>query len=167
MIAGDGGGGLNLGPKRGDYSIAGVAGGLGQMARRLSVGLYAAYMIMLIVSRPESALARGVVASAMILGLFALRLAWLQVSAKFRIRRCYVYREGLAVTDWFGRVHTVVAWSNVIEVRRTIALSLVMAFHRIEIAPRGSAVVAFVVLGQKPALVEAVLSQARRHGVLR
>ncbi|MEU1181551.1 hypothetical protein ABZ464_28695 [Streptomyces sp. NPDC005820] len=167
MVVGNGGDGLNLGAKQGDHSIAGVAGGLAQMARRFAVGLYAAYMIMLFVNRPESALTRGVVASAMILGLFAIRPAWLRVSAKFRIRRCYLYRDGLAVTDWFGRVHRAVAWSDVIEVRRTVALSLVMAFHRIEISPRGSAVVAFVVLGQKPALVEALLSQARRHGVLR
>ena len=164
---GNGGGGAGLGARRGSYAIAGVGGVLGQMGRRFLVGLYAFAVVVLIVKRPPSAFTKGAVMGAVILGLFLLRLGWLRVSTKFEIRRCHLHAGGVAVTNYLGGPYDAVAWSEVTQVKQSVSVSPLMAFHRIELDRRGSAPLAFVALGQNPAVVDALLSQAKKNGVLR
>jgi hypothetical protein len=156
---------LGLGEERGSYAISGVGGGLAQLARRSIVGLYVVILVALVVSRPPAAFTSGAVAGAVVLALFSLTLAWRRASAKFGIKRCYLYTGGLVVTNLFGRMGDVVAWTEVTALNRMESQSVLLAFHRVEFVRRSSASLAFVVPGLKPALMEALLSQATENGI--
>ncbi|RYJ21813.1 hypothetical protein CU044_6197 [Streptomyces sp. L-9-10] len=81
-------GGLGLGEKLGSYPIAGVGGGLAQMARRVGVMLYVVIIVCLIAITPPAAFAKGAVMTAVVVVLFGLMLAWRRTSARFGLRRC-------------------------------------------------------------------------------
>lgn len=157
--------GLGLGEVRGSYAVAGVGGALLQVFRRLVVVLVAALLVMLVVKKPPGAFGKGAVSVAVVLALFALKLAWGRVSARFGIRRCYVCTGGLVVTNLFGGVRDAVAWGDVTVLNRTVALSAWMTFHRFEIARNGAAPLAFLALGQSPELAVALPNQAARNGI--
>ncbi|MFJ1896891.1 MULTISPECIES: hypothetical protein [unclassified Streptomyces] len=157
--------GLGLGEKLDSYPIAGVAGGLTQMARRAGVVLYVILIIGLIAIRPPAAFAKGSVLTAVVFVLFGLTLAWRRMSARFGLRRCYVYADGLVVTNLFGGVQDTVAWSEVTVLNRSMGASVFMAFHRFEIARHGLRPLAFLALGLKPPIVDALLNQLARNGI--
>ncbi|MFE7644278.1 hypothetical protein [Streptomyces phaeoluteigriseus] len=115
---------------RGSYPVAGVMGGLAQMARRLIFALALVLLGALIWFRPRDAFVRGAVTVAVILALFGLRAAWARASARWGINRCYLYTGGLAVTSIFGRVREAVRWDDVREVNRLTNQSVLLAFHR-------------------------------------
>jgi hypothetical protein len=157
--------GLGLGEQHGSYAIAGVGGALLQMARRGFVALAAVVLVMLLVSRPPAAFVKGAVTVAVVLAMFGLRLAWSHATARFGINRCYLRTDGLVVTNLFGGVRDAVAWSNMTGLNQTTTLSVWLTFHRFEITRNGSAPLAFLALGQKPALATALLSQATKNGL--
>ncbi|WP_328752883.1 hypothetical protein OHT57_45710 [Streptomyces sp. NBC_00285] len=159
--------GLGLGEQRGSYAIAGVGGALLQMARRGVVALAGVVLVKLFVSRPSAAIVKGAVTMAVVLALFDLGLAWNRATARFGISRCYVCAGGLVVTNLFGGVRDAVAWSNVTGLNQTATLSVWLTFHRFEIARNGSVPLAFLALGQKPALATALQSQAAKNGIHR
>lgn len=154
-----------LGQRLGSYPISGVTGAVLQVFRRFVVGGCGALVVCLVAIRPSSTVLKVVVTIAVAVGLLGLRAAWQRASARFGLRRCYVHTDGLVVTDLFGRVMDSVAWSETTGVKRLSAQSVFMAFQRVEIVRRNSPPVAFVALGLKPALIEALQVQAAEHGV--
>ncbi|USQ86314.1 hypothetical protein NFX46_22955 [Streptomyces phaeoluteigriseus] len=148
---------------RGSYPVAGVMGGLAQMARRLLFALALVLLGALIWFRPRDAFVRGAVTVAVLLALFGLRAAWARASARWGINRCYLYTGGLVVTSIFGRVREAVRWDDVREVNRLTNQSVLLAFHRIEIVRRDYGTVTFLALGLQPALVEALLNEVDRN----
>ncbi|MCL7380506.1 hypothetical protein [Streptomyces sp. 35G-GA-8] len=161
--------GLGLGPglgeKLGSFPIAGVGGGLAQMARRGGVVLYVIVIVCLAAITPPAAFAKGAVMTAVVLVLFGLTLAWRRLSARFGLRRCYLYSNGLVVTNLFGGVQDAVAWSEVAGLKRLSGASVFMTFHRVEIARHGLRPLAFLAMGLKPPLVDALLSQLAKNGI--
>ncbi|HET6859391.1 MAG TPA: hypothetical protein VFH94_20165 [Streptomyces sp.] len=157
--------GLGFGEACGNHPVSGVGGGLAQLGRRLVLGASVVLVVLLFVNKPSGALVKGTVTGAVVLTLFGLTMAWRRTAARFGLRRCYLYAGGLVVTNVFGRVRDVVAWSEVTVLNRMVSQSPLMAFHRFELARRSSATVAFLALGLQPALVDALLSQAQRNGI--
>ncbi|MGW6603166.1 hypothetical protein [Streptomyces sp. NPDC055036] len=157
--------GLRLGEKLGSYPIAGVGGGLAQMARRVGVVLYVIVIVCLAAITPPAAFAKGAVMTAVVLVLLGLMLAWRRLSARFGLRRCYLYTNGLVVTNLFGGVQDAVAWSEVTGLNRLSGASVFMTFHRVEIARHGLRPLAFLAMGLKPPLVDALLSQLAKNGI--
>ncbi|MGW6741557.1 M20/M25/M40 family metallo-hydrolase [Streptomyces sp. NPDC055025] len=156
---------LGLGEKLGSYPIAGVGGSLAQMARRVGVVLYVIMIVCLAAITPPAAFAKGAVMTAVVFVLFGLMLAWRRMSARFGLRRCCLYTHGLVVTNLLGGVQDAVAWSEVTELNRLSGASVFMTFHRVEVARRGLRPLAFLALGLKPPLVDALLSQLAKNGV--
>ncbi|MFI2765612.1 hypothetical protein ACH5A3_43560 [Streptomyces echinatus] len=155
---------LGLGEERGGYAVAGLWGALAQLARRFLAGVFVALLVCLVVL--SSGFQKGVITmGAVMLSLFGLTLAWRGLSARFGLRRCYLYTRGLVVTSTFGRVRHVVAWTEVTELKWMSNLTLLLAFHRFEIEQRGAGRVAFLALGIKPQLVDALQTQAGANGV--
>ncbi len=147
---------LGLGEERGTYAVAGLWGALAQLARRLLAGLFVALLVCMVVISPR--FQKGVITmGTVMLSLFGLTLAWRGISARFGLRRCYLYTRGLVVTGTFGRVRHAVAWSEVTELKWMANPTLLLAFHRFEIERRGAGRVAFLALGIKPRLVEALV----------
>ncbi|MFF7975760.1 hypothetical protein [Streptomyces sp. NPDC007905] len=148
---------LGLGEERGSYAVAGLCGALAQLARRFLAGLFVVLLVCMVVI--SSGFQKGVITmGAVMLSLFGLTLAWRGLSARFGLRRCYLYTRGLVVTGTFGRVRHAVAWSEVTELKWMAAnMTLLLAFHRFEIERRGAGRVAFLALGIKPRLVEALV----------
>ncbi|WP_327350688.1 hypothetical protein [Streptomyces sp. NBC_01304] len=157
--------GLGLGAKLGSYPVAGVAGGLAQMARRVGLVLYVVIIVCLVAITPPAAFTKGAVMTAVVLVLFGLMLAWRRMSARFGLRRCYLYTDGLVVTNLFGGVQDAVAWSEVTELNRLSGASVFMTFHRVGIARHGLRPLVFLALGVKPPLVDALLSQLVKNGI--
>ncbi|MCL8013487.1 hypothetical protein [Streptomyces sp. AS02] len=128
--------------------------------------MFVVLLVCLVVMRLSWGFQKGVITTgAVVLSLFGLTLAWRGLSARFGLRRCYLYTRGLVVTSTFGRVRHAVAWSEVTELKWMSNLTLLLAFHRFEIERRGAGRVAFLVLGWKPRLVEALQTQAGANGV--
>ncbi|MEU6067691.1 hypothetical protein ABZ864_25325 [Streptomyces sp. NPDC047082] len=147
---------LGLGEERGTYAVAGLWGALAQLARRLLAGLFVALLVCMVVISPR--FQKGLITmGTVMLSLFGLTLAWRGISARFGLRRCYLYTRGLVVTGTFGRVRHAVAWSEVTELKWMANPTLLLAFHRFEIERRGAGRVAFLALGIKPPLVEALV----------
>ncbi|MFJ2706085.1 hypothetical protein ACIO3R_23155 [Streptomyces sp. NPDC087428] len=157
--------GFGLGERFGSYPIAGVGGGLAQMARRVGVALYVSLIICLATIRPPAAFAKGAVMTAVVLVLFGLMLAWRRMSVRFGLRRCYVYEDGLVVTNLFGGVQDAVAWSEVTALNRYIGASVFMTLHRFEIARHGLRPLVILALGLKPPMVDALLSRLAKNGI--
>ncbi|MGW2572579.1 hypothetical protein [Streptomyces sp. NPDC001537] len=156
---------LGLGEERGSYAVAGPWSALSQFARRLLAGLVVVLLVRLVVVSPG--IQKGVITMGSVtLSVFGLTLAWRGLSARFGLRRCYLYTRGLVVTGTFGRVRHAVAWSEVTELKWVAAnMTLLLVFHRCEIERRGAGRVAFLALGIKPPLVEALRTQAAANGV--
>jgi hypothetical protein len=154
-----------LGRRLGSYPVSGVAGGVLQIFRRFVVGACAALVVCLVAIRPSSTVLKIVVTIAVAVGLLGLRAAWQRVSARLGLRRCYVHTGGLVVTNLFGQVTHTVAWSETTALKRLSAQSVFMTFQRVEIVRRDARPLAFLALGLKPALVEALLIQAAEHGL--
>ncbi|MET9485049.1 hypothetical protein [Streptomyces sp. NPDC006638] len=157
--------GSGLGRKLGSYPVAGVAGGLAQVARRAGAALYVVLIVCLVAISPPAAFAKGAVLTAVVLVLYGLLLAWRRTSARFDLRRCHLYTYGLVVTDLFGREWDAVAWSEVTGVNRLRGASAFMTFHRFEIERHGRERLAFLALGLEPPLVEALVRQLTKNGV--
>ncbi|MEU0280532.1 hypothetical protein [Streptomyces sp. NPDC006195] len=157
--------GLDLGEKLGSYPIAGVGGGLAQMARRGGAALYVVMIVCLAAITPPAAFAKGAVMTVVVVILFGLMLAWRRTSARLGLRRCYLYTDGLVVTNLFGGVRDAVAWSEVTELNRLSGASVFMTFHRVEISRHGHRPLAFLALGLEPPLVNALLSQLAKNGI--
>ena len=154
-----------LGEPRGSHPVAGLGGGLAQLARRLVIGLCVALVVALVYARPSAAFAKGAVATAVVLTLLGLTQAWRRVAARYGLARCYLYTGGLVVTNVFGRVRDALAWSEVAGLNRLSNQSPLLAFHRFELVRRGSPPLAFLALGMNPALVEALLNEAARNDI--
>ncbi|WP_327233517.1 hypothetical protein OG349_05590 [Streptomyces sp. NBC_01317] len=157
--------GPGLGRKLGSYPVAGVAGGVAQMARRVGVALYVVLVVCLVAIAPPAAFAKGAVMTAVVLVLSGLVLAWRRTSARFGLRQCHLYTDGLVVTDLFGGEWDAVAWSEVTGLNRLSGASVFMTFHRVEITRHGLKPLAFLALGLNPPLVEALLGQLAKNGI--
>ncbi|MFC5075903.1 hypothetical protein ACFPN0_30890 [Kitasatospora cinereorecta] len=155
---------FGFGEAYGDYPVAGLGGGLAQLARRLITALCLAMIVALAVDRPSSAFTKGAVALSVLLVVIGLRWAWGRVSARLGLRRCYLFPRGLVLTDLFGRPRAV-AWAEVAALNMLAGQSLFMAFHRIEVVRRGHRTVAFLAMGAQPPLVAHLLSRAAENGV--
>ncbi|MFI0087849.1 hypothetical protein [Streptomyces bobili] len=153
---------LGLGQLRGSYPVAGLMGGLAQMARRCLVALAIVLLGALIWYRPRDAFVRGAVTVAVVLALFGLKAAWARATVRWGLNRCHLYTGGLVVTSIVGRVREAVRWDDVREVNRLSNQSVLLAFHRIEIVRRDYTTVTFLALGLQPALVEALLNEVDR-----
>ncbi|MFD5270805.1 hypothetical protein [Streptomyces sp. NPDC058335] len=147
---------------RGSYPVAGVMGGLAQMARRLLAALALVLLGALVWFRPRDAFVRGAVTVAVVLAVFGLKAAWDRATARWGINRCYLYTGGLVVTSIFGRVREAVTWDDVREVNRLTNQSVLLAFHRIEIVRHDYGRVTFLALGLQPALVQALMNEVDR-----
>ncbi|MFI6339144.1 hypothetical protein [Streptomyces sp. NPDC050535] len=157
--------GFDLGKKLGNYPIAGVGGGLAQLTRRIVVAVAVVFLGSLVIRRPPAAFTKGAVMVGVLLAVFGLTLAWRRATARLGINRCHLYADGFVVTNLLGGVRDVVAWNRVTALNRIEAQSLLMSFHRLEFARRGSGDLGFVILGLRPALVEALLTQAAKNGI--
>lgn len=158
--------GLDLGERRGSYPVAGVPGFFAQLARRGGMALYIAIVIGLLVNRPPDMLTKGAVMAAVLVGLIGYLLAWRRLTARLGLRRCYLYTDGVVVTNWFGRVQDWVAWRNVRELDGLTAQSLVFSFHRLELWRRDSGKpLRLLALGMNPKLRYALYDEAERNGV--
>ncbi|MER6116674.1 hypothetical protein [Streptomyces sp. A0642] len=157
---------FGLGAACGDYAVAGVAGGLAQMARRTLTLLGLVLLVLLVVKRPPAASAKGALIVGIALAVWGLTRAWRVVSARFGLRRCYLFVGGVVVTDLFGRPRGVVAWSEVTSLNVLVSGSLLLAFHRFEVRRRGARrPLAFLALGMRPALAEPLMARAAANGV--
>ncbi|MFI6858601.1 hypothetical protein ACIBKZ_01650 [Streptomyces sp. NPDC050421] len=157
--------GFGWGEACGDHAVAGVAGALAQTARRLLMALCLLLLVLLLVKRPADALTKGAVVTGVVLVVWGLTRAWSLVSARFGLRRCYLFEGGLVLTDLFGRPRGAVAWSEVTALNVMVSQSLLMAFHRFEIERRGAGQLAFLGMGLRPAVVAPLLSRAAQNGV--
>ncbi|MEU1366661.1 hypothetical protein ABZ454_11050 [Streptomyces sp. NPDC005803] len=157
--------GFGLGQACGDYAVAGVGGALAQTARRGLAVLCLVLLVLLVVKKPPAALTKGAVIAGIALAVWGLTRAWGLISARFGIRRCYLFAGGLVVTGLFGRPRGVVAWSEVTALNVMVSRSLLMAFHRFEVERRGTGRLAFLAMGMQPALVQPLLSRAAANGV--
>lgn len=157
---------LDLGERRGSYPVAGLSGFFAQLARRGIMAFYIAIVIVLLVDRPPDMLTRGAAMSAVLVGLIGYLLAWRRLTARLGLRRCYLYTDGVVVTNWFGRVQDCVSWRNVRELDGLSAQSLVFSFHRLELwrRDRGKPL-RLVALGMNPKLTYALYDEAKRNGV--
>ncbi|WP_405812367.1 hypothetical protein OG524_35015 [Streptomyces sp. NBC_01520] len=156
--------GVGFGEAYGDYPVAGVAGALAQVARRLIIGLSLALIVALAVDRPSGAFVKGVVATSVVIVMVGLRWAWGRLSARWGLRRCYLYPGGLVLTDIVGRPRAV-AWEQVAALNTLSGQSLFMSFHRFEVVRRGYRTVAFLAMGAQPPLVAQLLGRAAENGV--
>ncbi|WP_329126828.1 hypothetical protein [Streptomyces sp. NBC_01465] len=156
---------LALGKKLGSYPVAGVAGALAQVARRLGAVLYIILIVCLVAKRPPTAFAKGAVMTAVVFALFGLVLAWRRISARFGLRRCHLHANGLVVTNLFGGIQDAVTWREVTELNRLRAASLLMAFHRFEISRHGRRPLAFLAPGLEPPLVDALQGELAKNGI--
>lgn len=154
-----------FGEARGNYAVAGLGGGLAQLGRRLLLGLCLALLVSLVYIRPTAAFTKGAITISVALVAIGLRWAWGRASARFGLRRCYLFRDGLVITGLFGQPRRAVPWAEVMGMQMMTSQSLFMAFYRFEITRRGSRPVAFLALGFQPPLVEPLLSQAAENGV--
>jgi hypothetical protein len=157
---------FGLGAACGDYAVAGVAGGLAQMARRVLALLGLVLLVLLAVKQPASASAKGALIVGVAAALWGLTRAWRFVSARFGLRRCYLFVGGVVVTNLFGRPRGVVPWSEVTSLDVLVTRSLLLAFHRFEVRRRGvRRPLAFLALGMQPALAEPLLTRAAANGI--
>ncbi|MER6783699.1 hypothetical protein ABT330_03390 [Streptomyces sp. NPDC000658] len=156
-----------LGHTRGrrTYAITGVAGALSQLAWRAAVVVLAFALGMIVFARPGSAFLKGAVVAGLLLALFVLRLVWRRTSAGRGMNRCHLYGGGLAVTDLFGRLRDVVAWTEVTELKRSSGAVLFTPLYRVELARRAAEPLAFVVPAYQTDLLTALQEQATRHGI--
>lgn len=157
--------GFGPGEACGDYAVAGVGGALAQTGRRILLTLCLVLLVLLAVKQPAAALTKGAVVIGIVLVVGGATRAWGLVSARFGLRRCYLFAGGLVVTDLFGRPRGVVAWSEVTALNVMVARSLLMAFHRFEVERRGAGRLAFLAMGMQPALVGPLLRRAAANGV--
>ncbi|MFJ6615092.1 hypothetical protein ACIQPT_33010 [Streptomyces sp. NPDC091289] len=157
--------GPELGQRIGTYHAVGVMGALAQAALRTITLLVVALIVALVWIRPDSALLKGIVAAAVVLVLFGLRLVWRTVVARLGGNQCRLHRGGVAVTGPFGGVRDAVVWREVTGLRRTSGASVLMAFHRVELERRGRPALTFTALGLEPAVIAALLRLAARNGL--
>ncbi|MFE9676774.1 hypothetical protein ACFYO5_21930 [Streptomyces sp. NPDC006259] len=148
---------------RGSYPVAGLMGGLAQLARRACVALALVLLGAQAYLRPPGAFRTSAVTVAVVLTLFGLKAVWAGASARLGINRCYLYTGGLVLTNIFGMVREAVAWDDVREVNALTNRSVLLAFHRIEIVRSRSATATFLALGLQPALVEALMGEVARN----
>ncbi|WP_406458357.1 hypothetical protein OG782_35960 [Streptomyces sp. NBC_00876] len=155
---------LGWGEASGDYAIAGVGGALAQVARRTLLALCLVTLVLLAVKQPPAALTKGAVTLTVALAVVGLTWAWGRAGARFGLRRCYLFNDGLVVTGLFGRARAM-AWTEVTALKVMGSQSLFMAFYRFEFERRGAGRVAFLAMGHQPALAELLLSRAAVNGV--
>ncbi|MCQ9186040.1 hypothetical protein KMT30_44830 [Streptomyces sp. IBSBF 2953] len=156
---------LGHGKGRRTYAITGVMGGLSQLAWRGALVVLVFALGMITFAKPDSAFLKGVVVAGLLLALFGLRLAWRRLSAGRGMNRCHVYVGGLAVTDLFGRLRDVVAWSEVTELKRSAGAVLFTPLYRVELARRAAEPLAFVVPAYQTDLIKALQERANQHGI--
>lgn len=158
---------LGLGNRCGDHPVAGVAGGVLQMFRRLGTGLAVFAIVMLCVRKPEHALLKGTIVVGAMLVVYVLRLAWRRLSARFGLGRCYLYTGGLVVTGLLGGVRGAMAWTDVTSLHRSVGTMAwaTMTFNRFVISCGRSAPLTFLALGLNPPLVAALTDRAARNGI--
>ncbi|MEU1041893.1 hypothetical protein ACFYP4_08415 [Streptomyces sp. NPDC005551] len=159
--------GAGLGDVRGDYAIINPAtGAMMQVLRGFLLLLWIALLVTTVVN-PSAVNDNAAVATAVVAAVYALKFGWRRLTARLGVNRCYLCADGVAVTDRFGRIRDSVAWTEVTGVQQTAAVGLVLGCHRIEIfRSRSAAPLWFVAPGVKSALVEALLDEGRRGGVL-
>jgi hypothetical protein len=157
--------GLGLGVARGSHPVSGLGGALAQCGRRIVVGVCLGLIIALVFIRPSSAFVKGLCTAAVALVLLGLTQVWRRLSARFGLRRCYLFSCGLVVTNAFGRVHDVVLWTDVAALNHMSNQSGLLSFHRFEIVRHGSGLLPLLALGANPPLVEALLTETRNNGL--
>jgi hypothetical protein len=145
------------------YAITGVLGSMGQMAWRTVEVLGVLVLGLLIVRRPPSALFKFVLLAGVLLVWIGLRLAWRRLSAALDLNRCYLYADGLVLTDQFGRWRTSAAWADVTHMKHTYGSWLFTVSHRFELTRRAAPPVAFNVLGSRTDLVKELQARAARN----
>ncbi|MFE4698331.1 hypothetical protein ACWCPD_20440 [Streptomyces sp. NPDC001935] len=143
-----------------------MTGAVLQMFRRLTVLFVLVFLGFLIFKRPHGGLSKGLIATAVILGLIGLRIAWGRLSARAGLRLCHIHTGGLAVTGLFGQVKHVVPWDRVTVLTHMSNLSPLLTFHRFELVRRDARTVAILVLQANPEFVPA-LKRASELGGLR
>jgi hypothetical protein len=159
--------GLGLGGIRGDYAVINPAmGAMFQVLRGFLLILWIALLVATVVD-PDAVNDNAAVATAVVVVVYALKFGWRLLTARLGVNRCYLCADGVAVTNRFGRIRDSAAWSEVTGVQQTAIAGLVVGCHRIEIfRSRSGAPLWFVAPGAKSALVEALLREGRRKGVL-
>ncbi len=158
---------MGLGEIRGDYAIINPAmGAMAQVLRGFLLLLWIALLVATVVN-PSAVNDNAAVATAVVAVVYALKSGWRRLTARLGVNRCYLCADGVAVTDRFGRIRDSVAWSEVTGVQQTAVVGLVIGCHRIEISrSRYAAPLWFVAPGAKSALVQALLDEGRRSGIL-
>ncbi|OIJ65438.1 hypothetical protein WN71_024195 [Streptomyces mangrovisoli] len=120
---------------------------------------------MLLITRPPSVLFRLAVVAGVLLVWFCLRLGWRRASAALELNRCYLYADGLVLTDQFGALRAAVAWADVTRLKRTYGAWLFTVSHRVELTRRGAPSLTFSVLGSQSELVDQLQAQAARNRI--
>jgi hypothetical protein len=159
--------GLGLGELRGDYAIINPA--IGTTMQVLRGFLLLGWIVLLVatVVNPSAVNDNAAVATAVVAAVYALKFGWRWLTARVGVNRCYLCADGVAVTSRFGRIRDSVAWSEVTGVQQMTVVGKVVACHRIEIfRSRSATPLWFVAPGAKSALVQALLDEGRRSGVL-
>jgi hypothetical protein len=159
--------GLGLGEIRGDYAVINPAmGTMMQVLRGFLLILWIALLVATVVN-PSAVNDNAAVATAVVAAVYALKFGWRRLTARLGLNRCYLCADGVAVTNRIGRIRDSVPWNEVTGVEQTALVGLVIGCHRIEMFRSRSAPLWFVAPGAKSALVQALLDEGRRSGVLR
>ncbi|WNI20605.1 hypothetical protein [Streptomyces sp. ITFR-16] len=157
---------FGFGQAHGDYAVAGVGGALSQVGRRMLTALCLVVLVLLVVKKPPSAVTKGTITLAVLLVAFGITRIWGSLSARFGLRRCYLFTGGLVVTGMFGGARAV-PWSEVTTLKMMSSQQLLMSFYRFEVGRRGGAPLAFLAMGMKPALVDQLVGRAAANGIVR
>jgi hypothetical protein len=159
--------GPGLGEIRGDYAVINPAiGAMVQVLRGFLLLLWIALLVATVVN-PSAVNDNAAVVTAVVAAVYALKFGWRRLTTPLGVNRCYLCADGVAVTNRFGRIRDSVAWSEVTGVQQTAVVGLVAGCHRLEIfRSRSARPLWFVAPGAKSALVEALLDEGRRSGVL-
>ncbi|MFI1420811.1 hypothetical protein ACH4VX_23080 [Streptomyces sp. NPDC020731] len=136
-----------------------------QVLRGFLLLLWIALLVTTVVN-PDAVNDNAAVATAVVAVVYALKFGWRRLTALLGVNRCYLFTDGVAVTDRFGRVRDSVAWSEVTGVQQMAVVGLVMGCHRMEISRSRSTPLWFVAPGAKSTLVRALLDEGRRSGAL-
>lgn len=159
---------LGLGEIRGDYPImTPTTGVVAQVLRRFLVMLCIVAIVALIVTRPGHDFGGVLIVVAIVAAVYALKFGWRLLTARLGVNRCYLCRDGVAVTSRLGRIRDFVAWADVTGVKDVTIRGLAISARRVELSRNHRPKPLWFVAPQAESpLLRALLDEGRRSGAL-
>lgn len=148
---------FDLGELRGTFPASGPLIG----ATLVLLRLITAFCIVLIIAvfathRPGAGYLRALIPGGVVLVLYGIRFGWQWTSARFGIRRHYLYAQGLVTTGWGNGVRGWILWSEVTGVtrRRMSIYGLFIFIQVVRIKRADLSTFQLVLLGINPPLLQ-------------